>query len=312
MTDALDIHPASDAERVELFRNVFDVWPMRETVEEHVQARLNSVQHRRANWWVGCVDGRVAVSLGAFPLQFRLHGEVVPGIAIGAVHCHADFRGRGYAPALMAEVERRTTEAGGAISMLYSDIKPEYYARMGYLECPSWEMDLDGSNLPTLNEDTDRLGGCDSAEDIEQIRALYERCHQSLPFSIHRGDDYWSHLLAKTSRDRTYLIGDSESTTVGYFRVGLFKGVMTLTDCALATFDDRLIRRLFSAVVAVARSHRVKKLQGWIPGRQPALAGFNPARRQIEITMVKPLRDEIKLSSDDRAAADWFHEIDHV
>lgn len=312
MNAALDIHPASDAERVEVFRNVFDVWPMRETVEEHVQARLNSVQHRRANWWVGCVDGRVAVSLGAFPLEFRLHGEIVPGIAIGAVHCHADYRGRGFAPALMAEVERQTAAAGGAISLLYSDIKPEYYARMGYLECPAWELDLDGSQWPDISEATWQRRVCESAADIQQVRSLYEQFHTALPLSIYRSEDYWRYLQAKTPRDKTFLLGATGDDSAGYFRVGITKNEIILRDCALTVADDDGIRELFAALIEVARLHRVETLCGWIPGEQPALRSLNPVRRREEITMVKSLRAEIRISSEDRAAADWFHEIDHV
>lgn len=332
MSNDLDIHPASDAERAELFRNVFDVWAMRETVEEHVQARLNSAQHRRATWFVGCVDGRVVVSLGRFPLQFRYHGEIVPGIAIGAVHCLEEFRGRGFAPMLMREVERISAEDGAAISLLYSDIKPDYYARMGYQQGPAWEVDAELAKLPvrrlSLRERTSvceakgetargvkgdvAFRACQTAEDAKVVRELYEHFHADLPLAVHRGDDYWQYLRLKTPRDKTFLLESASGEPAGYFRVGIKGDAMLLRDCALVENSSDAILSLFSSIIEAARQHGVQQLHGWIPGNDDALSILSPQLRSMEITMVKPLRDDIAFNDADLQAADWFHEIDHV
>jgi len=120
--------------------------------------RLHSVQHNRAQWYSGCLANKVVTSLGCYPLQFRLDGAVVKGIAIGAVHTLAEFRGNGFAPQLIRYVEENQRSYGAAISRLYSDIGPDYYARQGYQICPAWQgwIDVD-SVLPAVAGNRRRL-----------------------------------------------------------------------------------------------------------------------------------------------------------
>ena len=81
----------------------------------------------------------MVTSLAAHPIQFRIDGNTVSGIAIGSVYTTKDVRGRGLAPLLIAWVEDYKQRQGTGLSVLYSDIKPEYYVRLGYALCPSWE-----------------------------------------------------------------------------------------------------------------------------------------------------------------------------
>jgi hypothetical protein len=74
MATDLTIHAASDEELAAAHRNVFDIWSKGLPLEDHVRSRLNSPSHSRATWFVGCLEGRVVVSLGCYPL-IRLEGS---------------------------------------------------------------------------------------------------------------------------------------------------------------------------------------------------------------------------------------------
>ena len=101
--------------------------------------------HTAEGWYVGTLDGRVVTSLGCYPIRFQIDGEDLPGIAIGSVHTLSEVRGRGFAPQLIDWVER--DNPGAALSVLFSDIQPEYYARIGYVLCPSLEGWVDSGKL---------------------------------------------------------------------------------------------------------------------------------------------------------------------
>ena len=98
----LDCHIANDTERAAAFGNVHECWGDVRSVEDFVAWRMQSIQHARASWYVGCVDGRVATSLGAYPIVLRAGGQSWPGFGIGAVHTVPEFRRRGYALAAVA------------------------------------------------------------------------------------------------------------------------------------------------------------------------------------------------------------------
>ncbi len=138
MTGKLDIHPASSEERIQIYRNVFEFWPMAPRLEEHLRLRLNSAKHERAHWYAGCLDGKVVASLGCHPLKYHFEGQEVDGFSIGSVHTVPEYRRRGFAAEVMDWAERDQKRKGARLSSLYSDIDPHYYGRQGYLRCPSW------------------------------------------------------------------------------------------------------------------------------------------------------------------------------
>ncbi len=313
MTPSLDIHRANDAERIELYRNVHDVWGGGLRMDAHLKRRLSSPQHNRAQWYVGCIDGHVVTSLGCYPLRFSFRGVTVQGMAIGAVHTRADYRGRGYAPKLFEYVEADVRESGVAISLLYSDIDPEYYARLGYVECPSHEADFD----PT-SPDWDATATEGSPREPVSVRnarplmeSRYARFHRDRAICIHRDADYWNFLETKGVADTVRSLGDSDSAA-GYLRTKGHAGSLTVRDYALPDDSDSSLRRLFAAIVQVARQQSASEVNGWLPRRLHAMFPTAIARRSEEITMLKALTPDVDIDGAVRAAADFFHEIDHV
>src|SRR5262249_55422533 len=148
MPSELDIHPASRDELIAAHENVFDIWNKGLPLDEHLRWRLTSPSHSRTRWFVGTLDGRVVVSLGGYPIKFQVADRQWPGIAIGSVYTRAECRGRGYAPRLIEWVEADARRRQLAVSVLYSDIGPDYYANLGYVACPSWEGWADLPGLP--------------------------------------------------------------------------------------------------------------------------------------------------------------------
>ena len=187
MAERLEIHPASEPERIQAFRNVHDVWGGGVDLETHVRHRLQSVQHNRATWFVGCLGGRVVTSLGCYPMLFCLNGRVVPGIALGAVHTRAEWRGRRFAPRLIRWVEEYQQDRGATLALLYSDIDPEYYARQGCLPCPSWEgwIDLSGAGRIDVSGQA-TLIPMETGRSRTELAKLYDDFHAGIPMSVAR------------------------------------------------------------------------------------------------------------------------------
>ena len=311
--ELLDIHPANDDERVGAFRNVHDVWGGGLSLEEHVRRRVASRQHNRAKWFVGCVDGRVATSLGAYPLQFRYRGELLSGIAIAAVHTHADFRGRGFAPRLIRWVEDfLRTEDRAAISVLYSDINPDYYARLGYVQCPAWELDFEpDSEIPEqIRVNRLNLTPVPISAAVSLMSNLYDTFHRDLLISIHRPTDHWEFLSHKTTGDEVFVLG-SVQEPAGYLRVGWKESTMILRDFSCGEMDEQTPSLLMSAVLQVVEQTGAKHVTGWVPQFHNEFSQL-AVRRTEEITMLKGLNADVTINDPVTAAANWFHEIDHV
>lgn len=310
---SLDLHAASAEERISAYRNVHDVWGGGLSLDQHVERRLKSAQHNRADWYVGCVDGRVAVSLGCYPLQFHLHGQQIAGFAIGSVHTHPDFRRRGHAAELIRWVEGARREQGERLALLYSDIDCNYYARLGYLECPAWEGKTSANSAAALGHQANwRLERIDGAASSDDLMRRYENYHGRLPLAVARPHEYWHFTLAKQPHDDFFYLRDRNSKVRGYARLTPRDDHLRIADYALDDDDDALSEALLAGTIQLARERQLARVATWLPDWPAASKFFEVRQRPQEITMVKPLDDGIAIDDDALAAAHHFCEIDHV
>jgi predicted N-acetyltransferase YhbS len=311
MTRDLDMHAASPDELVAAHRNVFDIWSRGRSLDEHVRYRLNSPTHRRAQWFVGCLDGRVVTSLAAHPVRFHVGGEDLRGIAIGSVYTLAEVRGRGYAAALIAWVERRTRNEGAALSVLYSDVNPAYYARQGYTLCPAWQgwRDVRESLPGPVTQGLEPFSVNDRLADVKRLYASY---HGAAPLSIARDDAYWAMMLEKYASDQFYALAGPGKAWVGYALLGSRANGCHLIDYALADQTDETAERLYAALLAAAAARGESRAGGWMPDSPAARKFFALEPRRDEITMIKPLAWGGTLSAEMIAGTSRFCELDHV
>ncbi len=310
MTDALDIHAASSDEIVAAHRNVHDIWSKGRNLENHVRHRLESPTHRRAEWYVGCLEGRVVTSLAAHPVGFRILGQDHSGIAIGSVYTIAEARGRGHAPRLIAWVEDQHRRRGTGLSMLYSDVKPDYYARQGYVLCPSWEGWRDARE--PVPPSPHRLVAFAVDQHLATVKTLYSNDYGTLPLSIARDDAYWTMMLEKFADDQFYALQADDGNWRGYVLIGCRGKDWHIVDYALVDPTDVLAESFYAALCAAAQRAGIERVGGWMPESRAARKFFQFAPRATEITMIKPLAWDGTLSEAMIAGSSRVCELDHV
>lgn len=308
MTSTLDVHPASHDETIAAHRNVFDIWSKGLPIDEHVRFRLNSPSHSRATWFVGTLNGQVVVSLGSYPVRFHLQDREVNGIAIGSIYTVNEHRGRGFAPQLLERVEQLEQCQGAALSVLYSDIEPSYYARLGYVLCPA----LQGWRVPAAVTTCYRLAGFSPEEHVNELMQLYNGDHGAAPLSFARNAEYWGAMLKKLPGDAFYWLLDAEDQHAGYMRIGHKDDSWRVTDFAIAHPSDEIAAQMYAALLNLAQQHDVRRVGGWMPNSAGARQYFDLQPRQSEITMIKPLGATGPLDAETIAAVGRFVEIDHV
>ena len=126
------VKKASLEEKTTLFAMVHTIWPHHNNKIEHTRLRLESIQHRKANWYVGLIDNEVATGLGVYKTTIQLEQETRKLAMIGAVYTDVGFRKQGLAAKLITEVIETIQAQGYELFMLYSDIDPAYYEKLGF------------------------------------------------------------------------------------------------------------------------------------------------------------------------------------
>ena len=309
MTEQLVCSYANQDQKLAAYRNVHEFWSGGRTLEEHLQWRSISPQHNRANWCVGCIDDQVVVSLGSYPIQLHWDGQQVAGIFIGAVHTMPAFRGHGFAPQLLSWVEDQEQQQGVRVSGLFSDIDPNYYARLGYEQCEGWEMSIKITEAAEVREAEWQLQPIDPQQQLAKIQNWYEMAQQNRAVWVIRDADYWQYMLAKAATDQFFLLVDEQQQEQGYLRVHSHDEHWVVQDWGLATGD---VAAMMAAIRSSACQQGVTSIVGWLPQVQETIDGIDFESRPQEITMFKRLDSSLSLSAKIVEDSAYLREIDHV
>ncbi len=311
MTDRLELHRANAEERAQAFRNVHDVWPWAPDPDEHTRKRLADVRFDNATWYVGTLDGRVVTACGCYHVSVRIDGAVERACAIGAVHTPAEFRGRGFAPRLLAFAEEQERALGKTVGLLYSDIGADYYARLAYRPCPSKQGWADVSSAPKKLPDACEVRRIDALAVIPELSEIYDRAHAGLAISIARSPEYWRYLIIQRP-DEEYYFAEQGGKRVGFMRVANRAQGLFLRDLALVDQTEQIERGMYSALIGLAVARGAARVGGWMPASAVCRELFTVSDREKELTMLKPLVERIHIEDRHCAAAEYFHEMDHV
>ena len=316
-TPTLDWHLASSTEKAAAFRNVHEFWGGDSQIDEFVKQRLASRHHQRATWYVGCVDGAVACSLGAFPFELGLADSIERAIFIGCVHTRPENRGQGFAPQLFEFAENAEQQAGVKWSLLFSDIAPSYYERLGYQISTAPSICIKPSTYVTQS-DCFTLRPFDSTQHLQTLSNIYQQHFLGKPFFIHRNDDHWEHIVQQHKDDQWFWLCNDTGKTVGYVLLQTSQAKMVLKDFALQTPTSEQFRRCLATLSHYYNKQQINEIVGWFPKLpEPAtdVDWYDYVDRKTEITMIKTLAPRDDNSTDEElliSHLDTIRHVDHV
>jgi hypothetical protein len=130
----------------------------RERYVEHTTQIARCGYGRRHYRTVGLYDGgQLLASFKRYERALRCGSERLRAAGIGAVFTPEAFRGRGYASAMLALELDRSLAEGLDFAFLFSDIRPQFYADLGFVALPSRSMTLRADTLPRARVEVARL-----------------------------------------------------------------------------------------------------------------------------------------------------------
>jgi predicted N-acetyltransferase YhbS len=278
---------ANSVQIAQAFAQVHVVWPHDPDPAVHLEKRLASVQHQRASWFVIEDAGTVVCSLGAYPFQLFGPDGDRPARVFGAVFTPEAHRGQGHAARLLRWVCDYYAEQGTLDFMLYSDIDPAFYQKLGFQTLPSyeWAWDLQRSGLrvdmtvfPARPLDP-ALPGFRYGIRRQTADALWVQEKQNCPLRLSRCLASGNWLLSRQDHGTYMLLESSLSQSAS---------------------DWPELVRLVESDARQAACHRVKSW--WVsPEPRPATAFEN---------VINPRREEILMWASLRGASDpWRSDI---
>lgn len=250
------------------------------------------------------MDGaRVLSSAKRYDLSMWLNGKRVSALGVGAVFTPESQRGRGHAPALIKALEEQARSDGAGVSLLFSEIGADYYARLGYSRVPlhTVEVEVDEKDgapamLVRAGEDADaanvaemhdrRANGCDLALLLDEAQVRYSVSKKRI----------FVGLVTGLGRSIEYFVSEEGHQAVAFLLMQVTRGVAGQRDTwSLEACGDRdpsgaRIGAMLQVLLARMPADQRPVIRAWWPDSlRPPQLRIVPRQPAGEVMMIKPL-----------------------
>lgn len=295
---------------VEACRQTHPFWGGTLTLELHVERNLAQMRAagpgllRRVGW----IDenGELLAALKWYSVLLRVPGPAGPRtvrtVGIGSVFTSERHRKRGAATALLRAVLEEARAAGEEAALLYSDIDPAFYARLGFREFPSLDFAAPVSALPTEGALETRPA---ASQDEERLQGWYESSYPTTFLRPARDIALWRFFRWWNAGATDHLLFD-RGREVGYLSVAPKGATLDVEEWAAPGIDPP---RLWATLRRLANDCGADRVDGWL--RQDQVdARFTRTRRPMAVPMVVDLAGTLSLQQLDPAQS-HFGSLDH-
>jgi GNAT superfamily N-acetyltransferase len=267
----------------------------------------------------GLRDGKhIVASFKQYERIAWLRANRLASIGIGAVFTPPDFRGRGYASAMLAMALDAAKSQRFDFAYLFSDIHPQFYKALGFAELPSRLISFRSDSLSNARIDVAPL----ATRDWPAIRRCFDATQARRDWGFERGPAFgkWLqtriqhgsehargqavHLVVRRGRSvAAYVLGQREPAHDAY----------VLDEFGFAEAKDRAL------VAPLLRSAAgdLRRITGWLPpdNVRALLPRGSVRKRKDAIFMIAPLSARGKNFLDrakSTGAADGVWSTDHI
>jgi GNAT superfamily N-acetyltransferase len=300
---------ATDAQQAQILSDTYSLWGDGLPAQGYVnwnRAQLMTpwgrAHLRRVVWSDG--SGGVLASAKRYALRLRLDGRAVRALGIGAVFTPPALRGRGHARALIEAMCREAADDGFELALLFSEIGPGYYQRLGFRPVPVASCDIvvhTKVGAPAMLV----RGGEDS--DAPAVAAMHVERMGRYRFGLEPDADLVRYSVTKKRlmaaadpggrRSVEYFVVEEGHQAVAFVllqvtrsgRAGEPDG-WSLASCGDRDPDGARVGALLQVLLARTPAARLPRIRSWWPaGLTPPQLDVRPRGQAAEVMMIRPL-----------------------
>ena len=286
----------------EILDATYPVW--QEGLSRDGYGRWNAAQRRTA-WGREHLEryallddrGEWVASAKRYWWPVRLHGRDTTMCGIGAVFTRPEWRGRGYASALIERLVDEARGQGAAVAGLFSEIGEPFYERLGFHTVPMDEVSVTVNLKGGAPAMLVRAG---EERDLPALAAMHDTRAAGVPFSVRRDTSLMQYALAKKrllaglgspgARQIEFFVVEEATVAVAYAVVMVTAGGWTLEEAGDRDPQGARLGALFQVLLAREPSLGVPRIRAWWP------QAF-PVPPQVQLTERVPAADLFMLRS---------------
>jgi GNAT superfamily N-acetyltransferase len=273
---------------------------------------------RRHYRTLGLYDGATLVSsFKRYDRTIRHETKPLRAVGFGAVFTPQEYRGRGYASVMLATALDAARDDGYEVAFLFSDIRPQFYAALGFAALPSRRFLLRADTLPSMRLPLTHLRD----DDWRSIRRVYECDDENNRAAFARSTTVWSWIATKMRHRSEHPTGQPANLIVrrgGRVIAYVFGVRAPRLDAYLLDEFGYANAAGAAGIPALLRAAAgdLQRVTGWLPpsGAREVVPKLTVRRRNDAIFMVAPLsaagRELLRYATATRGDFCWA--TDHI
>src|SRR3954447_7503225 len=244
-------------------------------------------------------DDEVLASAKVYRFPATLDRRPIELAGIGAVFTSPARRRRGAGRELLERLLERATAEGADLALLFSEIGPEFYARLGFATVPTVDRQLRvtesiryGAPMTMVRAGDDR--------DLKDIVAMNVARAEPYRFHLNRDRDVIHFALARRrllaglgpsgARVVHYFIAEEGASAVAYLVITAQPGAWRLEEAGDRDPAGARAGAMLQALIAREPAERRPVIEGWLPdGVLPPHGTILGEEPSADVMMIKPL-----------------------
>jgi predicted N-acetyltransferase YhbS len=273
-----------------LTREAYGRWNRAQMETPWARAHLSRLGWTRA--------GEVLASAKRYDLSARIGAQSRPVLGIGAVFTSPAHRGQGHARALIEAMLADAAGRGCVAALLFSEIGPEYYERLGFRVIA--RMDITLAALPMRAGAPAMLVRSGEPGDLTHVAGIAERISASAAFALDRPPDFMAFNLARRRllaglgepgrRSLEFFVAEEGRRAAAYVVLSHGPHGTRLEDCGDLDPTGARVGAMLLVLSSRAPADPPLQVTGWLP------AGFRPPQLRVlseraatTVMMLRPL-----------------------
>jgi predicted N-acetyltransferase YhbS len=297
--------PATDDVVEQILAATYEIW--HDGLSRPAYRRYSAAQ--RATPWgrahlerVALVDGdAVVASAKLYTFDATLDGRAIRVAGLGAIFTQPEHRGRGAARDLVERTLASAASRDADLALLFSEIGPAYYARLGFTAIASHDVRLRIAESTRHGAPMTMVRGGDE-RDLADIAAMNKVRAAPFRFHLDRDRDLVHYAIAKRrllaglgppgARELQFFVAEEGASAVAYVVISREGTRWTIEECGDRDPAGARLGALLQVLIARDPAERRPDVRAWLPDTLlPPQVSVVDRQPSGDVMMVRALSD---------------------
>lgn len=216
------------------------------------------------------VNDTIVSTLRVWERRMRVGASLVTMGGIGGVCTHPDYRGVGYASALMRDTMDYLRTTGCDLGVLFTIIPEAFYRRLGWISLPLHGFNVThNSTTQTADSSAWQVTDFNPETDLDAVAALYDLTNTEQSGTIARTRAYWDMAPSRIRGVLPTVIAHQDGHIGGYLNYEIEEKRVEVREVGYIPDSPPVLDALVSHFLQTCEAQGIEEIGGRFPSQHP-------------------------------------------